>query len=913
MLYGRAAEQSTIDRLVADALAGRSGVLVIRGEPGIGKTALLDYAAAAVTTVASGSAAFHLVRGTSVESETELPFAGLHMLLRPVLDRLRALPERQRDALGAALGLERFIPVDRFLLGLAVLSLLAEVAEDGPVLCLVDDAHWMDRASADALVFAARRLDAEGVAVVFAVRDQEAAPFLGSGLPELRLGGLDEVSAVTLLAEHGGSELPPGIRDRILAEAQGNPLGLIELPAAYQDVFAGAWPVGAGPALTDNLQLAFDGQVRQLPEATQALLVVAAAHGGDDLAVVLDAAAVFGATVADLEPAERAGLVRLFDSKVTFRHPLVRAAAYHGAAVSRRLAAHRALAEALRDPADASRRAWHLAAAATGPDEMAAAELEHAAAEAATRSGYAAAAAAYELAARLTMDPAAQTTRLAQAAVATVEFGEFDRARDLALRAVNRTTDPAARAALTSVRALADFGQGRLQTAHQLLVEGAQISGVDPARAAKFLMNAVHIAWFIGDYALMAETADRFKAVTESAAAPFSPLVALMLRSTAQAAERPLEDSPPLTALVAQARCTRADDRDDLAMIAMASLVTGQNREAYELTGQLVAEARAQGRIGWLPAMEDCLAQALVFAGRHRDASATVAEALRIAQDTGQPHWISEANAIAAYLAAVAGDEQRCRRLAHAALSESASSLTSAARPWARWALGLLELGMGQPEAALGHLDMVTQAPSYHYGSALRSVPDLVEVAVRLGEPERAAERMARFTAWAHRADTPDTGALVERCRALLGSDDNAERHYLAALDLHERSFEEARTKLLYGVWLRRARRKTEARTHLRAALDFLHRIDAAPWAQLAQVELTATGATAPRLSQASAAPLTPQELQVARLAAQGLSNRDIAAQLFLSPRTVGYHLYKAYPKLGISSRAELDPDATYS
>lgn len=897
-----------IDQLIADAVAGSSGVIVVRGEPGVGKTALLDYAVAAAGRTALDSAAFRIVRGEGLECKAALPFGGLRILLEPVLDRLGALPEPQREALGGALGLRDPGPHDRFLIGLAVLSLLAEIAADGPVLCLVDDAHWLDRASVDALVFAARRLDAEGVAVIFAVQDHEAAPFDATDLPELWLGGLDEASAATLLAEHGGERLPPGTRNRILAESNGNPLALIELPAAYQDAPAAAIPGDAGPALTDRLQQRFGGQVRRLPEATQALLVIAAALDGQDLAVMLEAAAGMGATVADLEPAERAGLVRLSSSTLAFRHPLVRAAAYYGATPGQRVAAHRALAGALREPADADRRAWHLAATVTGPDEAVAAELERTAAGAAARSGYAAAAAAYEKAVELTTDPMARARRLALAAVAATEIGEFDRARTLATDAADQTMDPAARAVLTSVLALADFGQGRLWAAHELLVEGARISGVDPARAAKFLMNAVHVAWFIGDQALMAATADRLKMAAEYVAAPFVPLVALMLHSTAQAiGQLSPEGSPPLATLIAQARRSRAGDRDDLAMIAMASLVTGRDSEARELAGQLVDEARAEGRVGWLPAMANCLAQALVFDGWHRDALATVTDALRIAQDTGQPQWIGEANAITAYLAAIAGDEERCHHLAQAALTGPASHLTSAARPWARWALGTLDLGQGRPEAALGQLNMVAQAPSYHYGTALRSVPDLVEAAVRLGQPERAAGPLAQFIAWARRADTPNTDALAERCQALLIPGKDAERHYLAALKLHELSFEQARTQLLYGTWLRRARRQAEARPQLRAALDHLQRIGAVPWARLARAELAATGATMPRPGQAGSTPLTPQELQITRLAAKGLSNRDIAAHLFLSPRTVANHLYKAYSKLGISSRAEID------
>jgi ATP/maltotriose-dependent transcriptional regulator MalT len=322
----------------------------------------------------------------------------------------------------------------------------------------------------------------------------------------------------------------------------------------------------------------------------------------------------------------------------------------------------------------------------------------------------------------------------------------------------------------------------------------------------------------------------------------------------------------------------------------------------------LVADAREQGRIGSLPALLTCLAQALVLDGRHRDALASASEARQIAQDTGHTQWTVEANAIMAYLAAVDGDEARSRQLVDAALAAPATHAASAGTPWARWALGLLELGRGRLDTALDQLEAIAAGPMRDHGSALQSIPDLVEAAVRLGQPQRATEPLARFCQWAARADTPSTDALMERCHALLEVDGDAERHYLAALKLHVASFEQARTQLLYGAWLRRARRKADARTQLRAAVDYLDRIGATPWAERARAELRATGTTIPRPGRTGQLGLTPQELQVARLAAQGLSNRDIAAQLLLSPRTVGYHLYKAYPKLGVTSRSQLDP-----
>jgi len=820
-----------IDGLLASARAGCSGVLVIRGEPGIGKTALLDYAACR-----AGVEGVRVLRGAGVESETELPFAGLHLLFGSALERCSALPPPQRDALDAAFGLRHAGPDDGLLVGLAVLSLLAGLAGDGRLVCLVDDAHWLDRPSAQALVFAARRLHREGIAVVVAAGDHHR-PFPAPGLPELRLGGLDAAAAAALLGEHGAG-LPAQVRDRVLAQARGNPLGLIELPAAYRDGLVPA--AGPGPAaglgLTDRLRQAFGGQVRRLPEPTQTLLLVAAAQGSGELAVVLAAAATLGVAAADLGPAERAGLVVVADGTVRFRHPLVAAAVYQGAVLSRRQGVHRALADAWRGLADADRRAWHLAAAAPGPDEQAAAALEGAAAKAIAAGGYAAAAAA-------------------------------------AQRAVQLTADPAAHAA------------------------GSRWPPRPLRRPASW---TGHAAW---------PNAQRPTPPTRSCR-PGWPACVPWPTSPRAASTPPTGCGlPPLAELVAQARRARAGAREDLAGIAMVCLATGRNADACDLLADLVADAHAHGRTGWLPALLACLAQALVAAGRHPDALASATHALQVARDSGHTPWASQATGVMAYLAAVDGDQQRCRRLADVALATPAGHFPLAATPWVPWALGLLELGRGRADAALAQLETIARGPARDHPSALRAIPDLVEAAVRVGQPQRAGAPLARFATWAHHADTPATYALVQRCHALVAPSGHAERHYLAALRLHQECFEQARTQLLYGAWLRRRRRKADARTQLRAAVDALDRIDAAPWATRARAELGATGATIARPGQAGVPRLTPQELQVARLAAKGLSNRDIAARLVLSPRTVAYHLYKAYPKLGVTSRNHLDPD----
>jgi DNA-binding CsgD family transcriptional regulator len=863
MLYGRGAEQEVIDRLLRNAAEGVSGVLVIRGEPGIGKTALLNYAQAP-----------RMLRGSGVEFEAELPFAGLNLLLRPALGHLPDLPEPQRAALESAFGLAPGTPHDRLLVGLAVLSLLAEYADGGPLLCVVDDAHWLDRASAEALVFAARRLQAEGVALIFATRDGDGM-FPAPGLPELRLTGIGPADAAALL----GDDLDPAVRFRVLAEAQGNPLALTELPAA----FAGAAGVGALGALplSNRLQVAFHGQVSGLPGTTQALLLVAAADDTGDLAIVLRAAKTLGADVRDLLPAEEVRLIDVTGQTVTFRHPLVRAAVYQRAPLGQRLAAHQALAGVLTAPKDADRRAWHRAAATTGADEQVADELENTAVRASERSGFAAASAAYERAAGLSELPADQARRLTLAAEFGVEAGELARAVDLAERAATLEKDPHLLARIAHVEALAWFWQGGIIIAHELLIKGAELA--DPDRATRMLVQAFHTAWYLGGPAI-GDVLARLETVTQTPAS-----TALIAAIRGRPVPLPTEGEPR-----------------ELVQSCGAGLVTGQDREVYALATALTAKVRAQGGIGLLPTLLFFLAEAELFHGRHQDAVVSADEALRIARDTGQRQWISQVSAVHALLAALKGDEARCRSLVEESLGQAGIGSDAAGQPWTLWALALLDLGHGRAEAALARLIELNEGQYGHQVCAIRSIPDLVEAAVRLGAPERATVAYTKFEAWVTRVEQPWAEALLLRCKALLAPDTAAEEHYLAALSLNGRPFEHARTVLLYGEWLRRARRKADARIQLRLALEVLERLDAAPWVARTRAELEATGEISPQAVERLATRLTPQELQICRLAGRGLSNKDIAAQLFLSPRTVGYHLYKAYPKLGIVSRGEL-------
>lgn len=893
MLYGRDAERAVIDGLLAGATAGRSGALVISGEPGIGKTALLDHAASA-----AGSA--RVLRGSGVEFEAELPFAGLHLLLRSALGHVDALPEVQATALRSALGLASAGGGDQFLVGLAVLSLLADLAGDGPLVCLVDDAQWLDRATVETLLFAARRLDAEGIVLIFSARDG----FTRHGLPELRLSGLDASAAGELLAEHG-ADLTPELRYRLLAEAHGNPLALIELPAALKSLPGkGSTTVDALP-LTERLRSTFSDQVHRLPDGTQWLLLVAAADDTGDLAVVLGASAAFGATVDDLHPAERAGLVVVGESTLAFRQPLVRTAVYQGAPLGDRLRLHRALADVLTGPEHADRRAWHLATASTGPDEQVAAELERTAADAGRRSGHTAAATAYARAAQLSPDQADRTRRLVLAAEAASEAGEVARARSLAGQVAVPPSDPTLRSRLIEVDAVARFSQSQAGEAHRLLLDAAaNLDGLDPGRSLELLLAGSYFGWFAGPAELV-ESVDRLTAVSLRADDPVASMARLLVAAFSVALDRTTE-RPPLREISEQAGLA-ADDPKDLLLVCGIGLAIGQDDAVVALARTAVAESRAQGRIGWLPNLLLLQAEAQLALGLHRDAVASASEAGRIADAAGQRQWSGMVASVLAYVAAIEGADTRCHELAATVLAERDGQGIHRAT----WALALLDLGHGRAADALGRLATLAESPSRYGVAVTRSVPDLVEAAVRLGEPERAAEAMERFTARAAGMGQDWADALVARCRALLGPDDEAEQNFKAALSLHRahrRPFEQARTELLYGEWLRRARRKAEASTHLRSARETFDRLNATPWVERADGELGATGVTGTTAPSAHGplAQLTPQELQIVRLAAQGLSNRDIAAQLFLSPRTVGHHLYKAYPKLGVVSRTEL-------
>ncbi|MFI7443415.1 ATP-binding protein [Nonomuraea indica] len=874
MLYGRTREQETLDRLLHEAAGGVSGVLVISGDPGVGKSALLDHAAE------RAGAEFTVLRGMGVESEAELPYAGLHLLLTPVLEQVADLPEVQATALRGALGMTATRAGDRFLVGVAVLSLLAAVSAERPLLCVMDDMQWLDRASADALLFAARRLRSERVALLLAARQEFHAP----GLPELRVPPL-AASAAGELVDAIAPGLAGDVRARVLAEAAGNPLGLIELPRrASCGEDAGELP------LTRRLLEAFGRRATALSEPAGTLLLVAAAEDTGEPALILRAAARLGADERALEECEGSGLVEVAGTRVRFRHPLVRSAVYQAAGFARRGAVHRALAEV----SAPERRIWHLAAAVTEPDEELAAELDRSAETFLRRSGHSAAAAAWERAALLTPGPEPRAARLAKAAEAAISAGRLGRAAQLTDQAVRLTSDELVLAHLANLRADVDFERGAVEAASLTLLEAARpLAVAHPGRATSLLIQVVRNAWYTHDLKLARQATDVLLSL-DHGTDPARPAPAMARGITALLEDDPERALPLLRQVVDGARHAGQGEyglRNGALSIA---LLIGDHATARGMARALAAECASLGMVAWLPHVHLALATVELLEGRHLDAAADADHAEQVAAQTGQTHLEAQACGVRAWLAAVRGLEEDCRRLAERAAA------TPAGQVWARWALGVLELGRGRYEQAAGHLARAArQQPA--------AAPDLVEVLVRLQEPEHARAACDRFARWAAATGRPWAQGLLARCRALLEDD---ERDFTTAVDLHQAAdhpFDAARTRLLLGERLRRERRKQEAREALREAMDTFERLGARPWLERASSELRATGESLARSADTDMlSRLTPQELQVVRLAATGASNKEIAAQLFLSPRTVGHHLYKAYPKLGVTTRTEL-------
>jgi DNA-binding CsgD family transcriptional regulator len=891
-LLGREGERAVLDGLVAGAREGRSGALVLRGEAGIGKSALLDYAAARAHDVT-------VVRALGVESEAELEFSALLDVCRPLLDWLAYLPARQADALRGALGLGPCRPVDRFAIGAATLNLLATASAQAPVLVLVDDAQWLDRSSADALLFAARRLDRERVAVVLAAREDDAGPrFEAPGLDSLALGGLGEDAIAELLGA------TPEVASAVRAATAGNPLATLEVrPSLTAAQLAGLEPLVDPLPAGATMERAFAARAASLPHHARTALLVAAVSPSTGLGPVVAALAELGAGPAALEQAEDAGLIRIELDRVAFRHPLVRSAVFHAASPSERRAAHRALAGSTRD----DERAWHLAGAALGPDEEAAAALAEAARRTRARSGYAGAASALERAARLTPDAADRRARLQEAAEAAWLAGRRDAGIALVEEALDGAADPLERARMLHLRGHIERLAGNLAEAIDLLREAATLAEpVDPATAVTMLGEAATAALHAGLPAAALDAGERARALApaDGSAADFQADFALAqaLYANGRAAEGEPRLERMLRALAAR---PGVDDPVDLILGSIAAAFVDRAEHGLELAERAIALAREQGAYASLHRALGAAGANARRLGRWDEAYAYTSEALALARESGQTTIVAHTLTHLAFIDAARGDEARTR--AHIGEALELGERLGVTADWPERALALLELTLGRFEEAAARLERLELSAVEHGSTA--DGADLVEAYVRLGDEERARTAFSRRESYGPRAGAADAGASAARCRGLLAGDDEFEAHFRDALALHEQAadaFAAARTRLALGERLRRAGRRIDAREELRAALDAFTALGAEPWAGRARAELQASGATLRRRAAHEGEELTPQERQIAAHVAQGKTNKEVAAALFLSHKTVDFHLGRVYRKLNVRSRGEL-------
>ncbi len=900
VLYGRDAELDSIQALLDGARLGHGGALVVRGEPGIGKSAIVD----AVIPRAEG---FTVLRTLGVEAEHTWSYAGLQMLLHPLLHRIDNLPAAQAEALRTALGMGDGTSraAQRLQVGLAVLNLLVDASAHRPVYVVIDDAHWLDRDSTDALLFAARRMTTESIGMVLVVRDGFAPEFPAPGIPELTLGPLD-IEASQAILDTRSDSVPFTSRDWILRLAEGNPLALLELPVAdHEDPLRTTEASNSRYSTTSRIRQAFTERIIALPESTRTLLLVAAAEETGETAVIAEAAEKLGANLCDLEPAEIDDLARYHLGRIEFVHPLIRSAAYHSATRARRIDAHRALSEAFGN--GDIRHARHLAAATTGLDEKAAAALESIASYEAERGGCVAEMVALERAASFTPESEERARRLVAASQTAYVAGLVDKAVELAEKAERLTENHEllARTALIRATILSWAGDAGafevwMASAEHYAVNGHENTGYP-------LLRGVWNAWETGDFGKVEyanELATRFGGSNNTWAKRLA-------RAAAGLNRRPWvnagEAVDALRSLYDYYQPLHDDFRRfDLVLAARWRLLAGDVPAAHAAASEKVRDCREAGATSPLIQALLVQAQTQLHYGRYADAQSAATSAIELAHEQHDRRALMQGRVwVLLPIAAIRGEERRCRELVAAAIEDAPEDSVIPADT----ALGLLDLGLGRHEAAFDRMHRIAEGSTPM--EILTQVPTLVEAAFRCGRLGEVKEVFGWFADWADATGRSYWEALVERCRAMLEPDDEAGAHYARAVELHRADdvdpFERARTELAYGEWLRRERRINEARAHLREATEVFERLGAVPWTERAQGELRAAGdSSAIEAKPDLAEKLTPQELQVVRLAADGLTNRQIGEQLFVSPRTVGYHLYNAYPKLGVSSRTEL-------
>jgi DNA-binding CsgD family transcriptional regulator len=896
-LLGRTGELKILGELIANVRSGQSAVLVVRGEPGIGKTELLRY----LIGQASG---FRVVRGAGVESEMELAFAGLHQLCAPMLGRLDSLAEPQRRALGVAFGLASGHNPDRFLVALGALSLMAETSEEQPLLCVVDDAQWLDQASAQVLGFVGRRLLAESIGLVFAARTTATSPDHLAGLPELRLGGLDEEPAQELLATVTSGPLDESVRARIIEETHGNPLALLELCRGLGTAeLAGGFALPDAGDLPRRIEAQYLERLGELPEPARRLILLAAADPVGDAAVILRAAHVLGLSTVDVSVATAAGLLE-FGVNVRFRHPLVRSAVYRAAAAEDRRAVHAALA-AVTDPRiDPDRRAWHRAHATAEPDEAVAGELIDSAGRALRRGGVAASAAFWQRAVALTPDPGERASRALAAAEAKYAAGDFEAAQTLLVTADVGPLGELGRAHMQRMRAQIAFALRRGSDAPPLLLGAAQrLQPLDAELARQTYLEALVAAIYAGR---LAHGQDIARAAQ---AAPFGPEPLpdsqLLLRGLAmRMTDGYTAAAPMLTEALRRYRAQPQELDWRCVSYSMVAMDLWDDEAWFSLASGQVRLARANGTLSWLPFALDYLAENHIQAGQLSTAEALLTESERV--DPG----IRAATLpyVSLLLAAWQGDAPTAASLTEEMVRGASARGEGAALTYAEYANAVLRNGLG---------DYGLAAEAAHQASAVDELVispwalyELTEAAVRSDQRERAAAAADRLSAIAAASGRDWACGAAARSRALLAEGRAAEEEYREAIERLSRTrmaTHLARARLSYGEWLRRENRRIDARQQLRLAFEAFVSMGTLAWAERARRELVATGEKVRKRTDDTRDVLTPQEEEIAQLAREGRTNPEIGAQLFIGTRTVEWHLRKVFSKLDISSRRELE------
>jgi DNA-binding CsgD family transcriptional regulator len=899
VLIDRLAERARLAGLLDAARSGHSAVLVISGPPGVGKTALLEY------TVES-AAGLRLARVAGVEPEMELAFAALQQLLSPMLENAGRLPDPQRDALDVALGLKAGPAPDRFLVGLAALSLLSGAAAEQPMLCVVDDAQWLDKASAQALGFVARRLLAEPIALLFAAADEPCEDL--AGLPDLAIGGLGVGDARMLLDSVARGPVDERVRDRVIAETQGNPLALLELPPGLSMELSGGFGLADEPGLPARIEKGFQRRFDALPADTQRLVQVAAAEPTGDPVLLWRAAGLLGIGPGAHAAAEEAGLMKIGD-RVVFRHPLVRSAVYRAASPEARRIANDVLADATDPLADPERHAWHRAQAAPGPDDAVAAELDRLADRARARGGWAAAGAFLQRSAELTLDPAQRAERTLAAADARYEAGALDVAEGLVVAARAWPLDDLQRARLDRLHARIVFTSTRGSDAPALFLKAARdFEHIDLRLARETYVEALTAAMFAGRLATggdLREIAEAARALPPAAQPASAP--ELLLDGMALLVTEGWEAGMPALKQAVRAFCS-ADLSDEETLrwwqAPHACALAWDWQSVDVLSARQVNLARAAGALTEISAGLSARAYLQLFKGEFSEACSLAAEAQSVREAT---NGVMVPYADVA-LAAFQGREAKVAALIEAGRKDAERRGEGKALTFFQWATAVLYNSLGRYDDALAAAQQASDDSSLQFYVSW-SLAELIEAAAHSGKPDCAAGPLARLSELTRTCGTDWALGIEARSRALVSHGLAAEPLYRKAIECLGRTplrLELARARLLYGEWLRRERRRRDAREQLRAAYECFDFMGASAFADRARSELGATGERAPKRTREAGETLTTQEALIARRAGRGASNRQIAEELFISPATVAYHLRKVFTKLGVNSRREL-------